>query len=312
MPTRKSPRKGSLQFWPRKRASKLLPRVNWNAITGKKTLKGFILYKAGMASAHIKDKTTTSMTKDKKIAIPVTILACPPVKILSIRLYKDGRVASEFLADNLDKELKRKLKLPKKSDKKIDNFKDYDDVRVIIYSQPSKVGVKKSPDLSEIGLEGSVEDKLKFAKEHLGKEISISEVFETGSLMDVRGLTKGKGLSGPVKRFGITLKQHKSEKGVRRPGSLAPWHPARVTYKTPMAGQMGMFTRVNYNAKIVSIFKSGENSIKNLKNFGDIRTDCIIVSGSVQGPAKRALLATAALRPTKKQSKENFEFLEIV
>jgi len=49
----KSPRKGSLQFWPRKRASKILPSVNWEAITSNPTkiLKGFICYKAGMASA---------------------------------------------------------------------------------------------------------------------------------------------------------------------------------------------------------------------------------------------------------------------
>ncbi|MEK6925663.1 MAG: 50S ribosomal protein L3 [Nanoarchaeota archaeon] len=312
MPTRKSPRKGSLQFWPRKRASKLLPRVNWDAIAGKKSLKGFILYKVGMASAHIKDKTLNSMTKDKKIAIPVTILACPPVKILSVRFYKNGQVSNEVLSNNLDKELKRRFRLPKKTGKKLDEIKDYDDLRVIIYSQPDKLGVKKSPDISEIGLEGSLEDKLKFAKEHFGKEISVSEAFDSGNLTDVRGLTKGKGLQGPVKRFGITLKAHKSEKGRRRPGSLAPWHPARVTFKTPMAGQLGMFTRITYNNKIVSIVKSGENAIKNIKNFGDVKTDYLIVSGSVQGPAKRALLATASLRPTKKQLKENFEFLELV
>ena len=56
---------------------------------------------------------------------------------------------------------------------------------------------------------------------------------------------------GPVKRFGISLKFHKSEKGVRRPGSLAPWHPARVTFRTPNMGQTGFFTRVSYNNLIM-------------------------------------------------------------
>ena len=125
-----------------------------------------------------------------------------------------------------------------------------------------------------------------------------------------RGLTKGQGFSGPVKRFGITLKSHKSEKGRRRPGSLGPWHPARVTFRVPMAGQLGMFTRVVYNSKILDLGKS-EDKFKNIKNFGDVKTDYIIVTGSVQGPAKRQLLITAPLRESKKQTKKNYELLEI-
>ena len=57
MPTRKSPRKGSLQYWPRKRAEKILPSANWKAINSDKKLKGFIGYKAGMVSLEIKDNT---------------------------------------------------------------------------------------------------------------------------------------------------------------------------------------------------------------------------------------------------------------
>jgi len=74
MPTKKSPRKGSLQFWPRKRAKKFLPRVNWDVINSGKNLKGFICYKAGMISVSIKDNTPNSMTKGKKIVLPCTIL----------------------------------------------------------------------------------------------------------------------------------------------------------------------------------------------------------------------------------------------
>ena len=59
MPTKKSPRKGSLQYWPRKRVDKFLPSVNWGAIPGdsEKKFKGFIAYKAGMVSAAVKDNT---------------------------------------------------------------------------------------------------------------------------------------------------------------------------------------------------------------------------------------------------------------
>ncbi|RLG15661.1 50S ribosomal protein L3 [Candidatus Pacearchaeota archaeon] len=314
MPARKSPRKGSLQFWPRKRARKALSSVNWNAINSNfiKNIKGFIGYKAGMASAYVKDNTPNSMTKGKKITIPITIIECPPIKILSVRFYKNSRVIKEILAESLDKELKKKIKLPKNKKKFEEAVKDkeYDDIRIIVYSVVKNSNIKKTPDLSEIGLKGDIEEKLKFVKEHLNKEISVLEVFEKGQLIDLRGLTKGKGLQGPVKRFGIGLKAYKSEKGRRRPGSLGPWHPARVTFRAPQAGQLGMFTRIIYNNKIIDLGKA-ENKFKNIKNFGDIKTDYIIVAGSVQGPAKRQLLITAPLRETKKQSKKNYEFLEL-
>ena len=312
MPTRNSPRKGSLQFWPRKRASKFLPSENWDAINSGKNIKGFICYKAGMMSAYVKDNTPDSMTKGKKIIIPITILECPQMKIFSIRFYKNNKVDKEILAENLDKELKRKIKLPKKSGEKIDEIKkEYDDIRVICYSQVKKTGIKKNPDLSEIGLVGNTEEKINFIKENLGKEISILNIFEKDQLVDLRGLTKGKGFSGPVKRFGITLKSHKSEKGRRRPGSLGPWHPARVTFRVPQAGQLGMFTRVIYNNKIIDLGESKDKEFKNIKNYGDVKTDYVLVKGSVQGPAKRQLMITASLRETKKQAKKNFELLEL-
>jgi len=311
MPTRKSPRKGSLQFWPRKRASKFLPRVNWGAISSGKNLKGFICYKAGMASVEIKDTTSNSMTKNKNIIIPATILECPAMKIFSVRFYKHNKVIKEILAENLDKELKRKIKFPKKP-KKLEEVKaDYDDVKVICYSVVKQTGIKKKPDLSEIGIVGDVEEKMNFIKANLNKEISVLDVFEKGGVIDMRGLTRGRGLQGPVKRFGIKLKRAKSEKGRRRPGSIGPWHPARVTFRVPMAGQLGMFTRVVYNNKIIDIGKS-DGKFKNIKNYGDVKTDYIILNGSIQGPAKRQLLITAPLRETKKQTKKNYELLGVL
>ena len=49
------PRRGSLQFWPRKRAQKLIPSVNWKIVSSKnsdKPILGFIGYKVGMASDY--------------------------------------------------------------------------------------------------------------------------------------------------------------------------------------------------------------------------------------------------------------------
>ena len=292
-----------------------MPSVNWKSINSGKNIKGFIGYKAGMFSVEVKDTTPNSMTKDKRIIIPSTVIECPPMKIFSIRFYKNGKVAKDVLAEHVDKELKRKVKLPKQGKNPIDSLKSegYDDVSIIVYSQVKKTGVKKTPDLTELGLTGTIEDKLNFIKSHLNKDISINEVFSQGELVDVRGLSKGKGFQGPVKRFGIKLRFHKSEKGVRKVGSIGPWHPARVTYRVPMAGQLGMFTRVHYNQKILQLVKSEDvdNQLKNIKNYGDTKTDYIILYGSVQCPAKRQILLTAPLRPSKMQKKKIFEFVEV-
>ena len=317
MPKTSKPRAGSLQYWPRKRAEKFLPSSNWKALElkGNKGLLGFIGYKVGMKSAIVKDNTPDSLTKGKRIAIPVTLVELPPMKILSARFYKNSRVIADILIDNIDKELKKKIKLPKnKPSKKIEDIKDYDDVRVIVYSLAKQTSVKKTPDIVEIGLGGSLDEKTKFIQENFGKEISASNIFKAMQLVDLRGLTKGRGLVGPVKRFGISLRQHKSEKGVRRPGNIGPWHPDNVTYRIAMAGQLGMFSRIQYNGKIIELGKAKEKSINpksGWHKYGNILTEYAIVAGSIQGPRKRQLLLTFPLRKTKKTEKKNYEVIKL-
>jgi large subunit ribosomal protein L3 len=312
------PRSGSLQFYPRKRAEKILPRCSWKSLERENfNLLGFLGYKVGMTSAFVKDNSTNSLTKGQRITIPVTIIECPKIKILSVRFYKNNKVIGEYLNEGLDKELKKKIKIPEKHEKKkLDELKknlDFDDIRVIVYSQVKKTGIKKSPDIVEIGLSGKKDEKLNFVDNNLNKEISIKEVFAEG-LIDIKGVTKGKGLQGPTKRFGISLKSHKSEKGVRGPGSIGPCHPARVDFTIPMAGQMGFFTRVQYNNKIIEVGSINEKDInfKNgFKHFGKIKTDYLIVQGSVQGPPKRPMLIMTPYRPIKKQEKKNYELIEL-
>jgi large subunit ribosomal protein L3 len=317
MPREHQSRSGSLQFYPRKRADKLLPRCNWNYIkTDKVGMLGFIGYKVGMSSAFLRDNTPNSLTKGQRITIPVTLVECPKMKILSVRLYKNGIVLKEFLNDQLDKELKRKIKLPKKQEKiKLDIFEkeDFDDLRLVVYSQVKKTGIKKTPDIIEIGLSGNKNEKINFIKDNLNKEISIKDIFKEEPI-DIKAVTKGKGFQGPTKRFGTSLRSHKSEKGQRGPGSIGPWHPARIDFTIPFAGQMGLFTRLNYNSKIIllgNIIEKDVNPKEGFNNFGKIKTEYIILNGSVQGPSKRVLLLTKASKPSKKQVKKNYEFIEL-
>lgn len=315
MPKHGHTRKGSLQFYPRVRAKKILPRVSWKAISKKDIgLLGFIGYKVGMRSAYVRDNTPNSHTKGQRITIPTTIIECPTLKIFSVRFYKNNKLIGEVVNNEVDKELKRKVKLAKEVKKKIEDYNEKaDDIRLLVYSQVKKTGIKKTPDIAEIGLSGKLDEKIDFVKNNLNKEISVKEVLAEG-LVDIRGVTKGKGTQGPTKRFGLSLRSHKSEKGVRGPGSGGPWHPARVEFTQPMAGQMGYFTRVVYNNKIVlndSIAEQDINPKQGFKKYGKVKTDFVVVFGSIQGPSKRQLLITSALRPTKGQDKKSYEFIEL-
>ena len=310
-----SPHHGSLQFWPRKRAEKQIPSVNWDIVPKKdKTsgVLGFITYKVGMATAVVKDNTEHSMTKGKKMVLPVTILEAPNMKIFSVRFYKFGKVMKEIVVSN-DKDLKRIIRVPKEIkpfDAQIPS--GYEDIRVIVYSLASQTSVKTVPDIIELAV--NAPDKLSFVKSLIGKEITLKD-FLHYDLLDVRGLTIGKGLVGTLKRFGISKKQHKSEKGVRRPGSLGPWHPARVQFVTPMAGQLGVFSRVHLNHKVVTSSTIAEKNINKpsgFKHYGKINSSYIILKGSVQGPSKRQILITPSYRPTKSTVKAKFEFQELL
>jgi large subunit ribosomal protein L3 len=307
------PKASALQYWPRKRAERMIPNVNWNAIKRDSGLMGFIGYKVGMASAYVKDDTADSMTKGKKIIIPVTIMECPEMKIYSVRFYKNGIVSKELVFAN-EKELKRVVKVPKQISKVEDLQKitDFDDLRVIVYTEAKKTELKKTPDMIEVAIGGTKDQKMNFVKEKIGKTISISEVFPKG-LLDVRAVTKGKGLMGPVRRHGISLKVAKTEKGQRRPGSLSPWHPARVTFVTAQAGQMGFFSRVSYNSVILKTGKAEELKInpQGFKHYGFVKADYLILKGSVHGPKKRPILMTSPLRPSKGQLKQKLEVLEL-
>ena len=93
---------------------------------------------------------------------------------------------------------------------------------------------------------------------------------------------------------------------------MGPWHPARVIFRVPMAGQLGMFTRVEYNKKIVDLQKASEKPMKAIKNYGDIKTNYLILTGSVQGPSKRQILVTAPLRPSRMQTKKNYDLVGVL
>ena len=85
-----APRHGSLGVRPRKRASRIVPRVrSWPEIgSDKPLLLGYAAYKAGMTHAIIIDDRPNTMTSGKEVFAPVTVLDAPPLIILAVRGYK--------------------------------------------------------------------------------------------------------------------------------------------------------------------------------------------------------------------------------
>lgn len=296
------PVSGSRQFYPRKRSKRAYPRIRtWKKKQDIKLL-GFAGYKADMTHLMVTDNNPNSPTKSMSLAMPATVIECPPIKLFSIRFYRKTpygySLITEHINEKLDKELERRIRLPvKKSNKPVENF---DDIRLLVYTQPGLTGIgKKKPELFELGIGGADNAKrLEYAKSLLGKEIKLSDVLKENSYVDVHAVTKGKGFQGPVKRFGISLKSHKSEKKRRSPGNLGSWTPKKVDWRVPQHGQMGYHTRTEYNKFILAI---NPDSIKkqNIMRYGNINNDILVLRGSIPGPKKRLIRFTESFRNKK-------------
>jgi large subunit ribosomal protein L3 len=308
------PREGSLQFWPRKRAKRIYPRVNsWHKPDKTKVL-GFAAYKAGMAHAIIIDTKKDSPTKGEQISVPVTVLDCPPLKVLGVRVYEKTPNGLTVLNDVIDekitedKDLKRKLLVGKY--KKNDRIKQIEkelerveDVRIIVKTQPRKSGIgKKTPEIFEIGVGGSnIQEKWNFSKESIGKEINIKDVFKEGEFLDVIAVTKGKGTQGPVKRFGVKIQNRKAAGKRRHVGTLGSETPRRVLWTVPMAGQMGFQKRTEYNKRLLKIGENGKEVTpkSGFVNYGVVKGGYVLVEGSLPGSRKRLIRLRSAIRPPK-------------
>lgn len=265
------------------------------------------------------DNRKTSPTKGENLAIPVTIIECPPLKVMGIQLYKKAyagkRLAGQALAEKHDKNLERAIPSPKKRGTKIENVKpeDYDEIRLLVHTQPSLTGIgKKKPEIFELGLGGSTTQQLEYAKNALGKEIKLTEVFTPGQHVDVHAVTKGKGLQGPVKRFGVAIRHHKSEKTRRGPGSLGPWHGTNY-HRVAKAGQTGYHQRTEHNKWIMHISEDPNKAQAKggLVRYGNLKNPVMLVKGSIPGPAKRLIKLTLPRRPNRHIPTTPFEITTV-
>ncbi len=311
MPRIRFPRRGSMQVWPRVRAKRSYARVRNFKLSNEIKLNGFIGYKAGMTHVVLNDPFPNSPTKGMEVTWSVTVIECPPLRAISLKFYKiygdEQKVVGEIYANNIDKTVKRYYQLPKELKNKEAN--DFDSVRLLAYTQPKLTNIKKTPEVLEIPISGSKESALEYGKKLLNSEIKISDVFKDNQLVDVHGVTKGKGVQGPVKRFGVAILSHKAHKTKRGVAGLGPWTPSKVSWRRPVAGKMGYHSRTEYNKHLLKIGnKPAEVMPKgDFLNYGKVKTDYILIKGSVMGSKKRAIILTTPRRENKRLIPQQLE-----
>ena len=310
-----APRRGSLAYLPRGRASKFVPRIkNWPEYKdGAAKLLGFIGYKAGMTHAVMTVGNVDSPFAGQETVVPVTVIDTPPIRPFSIRGYEASiyglKLTTEVLAGTMSEDLKKAMPVPKEYDhdaklkefeEKLDSFAE---IRMLIHTQPRLAGIaKKKPDVMEYKVGApNVKEAFEYAKSILGTDLRVADILNEGILIDSIAVTKGHGFQGPVRRWGIRILQHKSRKTKRGVGCIGPWTPSNIRYSVPRPGQTGFHTRTSFNNKIVKMGERGEEITPSggFVNYGVIRGDYIMVHGSIPGAVKRPVRIRYAIRPKK-------------
>ncbi|MCP3663764.1 MAG: 50S ribosomal protein L3 [Gammaproteobacteria bacterium] len=121
----------------------------------------------------------------------------------------------------------------------------------------------------------------------VGGEIK-ADIFEAGQMVDVRGVTKGKGFQGGVKRWNFQMQDatHGNSISHRAPGSIGQCQtPGRVFKGKKMAGHMGSVQRAAQNLEVVRV---------------DIEKNLLLVKGSVPGFPGGDVVVTPAIKMINK------------
>jgi large subunit ribosomal protein L3 len=115
-----------------------------------------------------------------------------------------------------------------------------------------------------------------------------ASIFETGQQVDVRGVTKGRGFAGAIKRHNFRGQDntHGNSLSHRAPGSIGQCQtPGRVFKGKRMAGQMGNVNRCQQNLIVVRV---------------DAERNLLLVRGGVPGPAGGRVIVTPSVKQKNK------------
>ena len=119
----------------------------------------------------------------------------------------------------------------------------------------------------------------------VGQELK-ADVFAAGEMIDVTGISKGKGFQGPIKRHGQSRgPESHGSRYHRRPGSMgACSYPGRVFKNKKLAGHMGSVKVTVQNLEVVRVDAD--------KNF-------ILVKGAIPGAKGSIVTIKEAVKASK-------------
>ena len=127
----------------------------------------------------------------------------------------------------------------------------------------------------------------------LGQVISV-DLFKEGEIVDVSGISKGKGFQGVIKRYNQSRGPmgHGSQyhRGVGSLGTLLPMH---VLKGKKLPGHMGNVATTIQNLEVVSV---------------DLENNVILIKGNVPGPKKSLVMIKTSIKNGEKSN----EALELI
>jgi large subunit ribosomal protein L3 len=202
----------------------------------------------------------TQVFEESGRAVPVTVVEAGPCRVVQVKTpEKDGYTAVQMSFGAARKPTKP------------------------VTGHFKKAGVDPGRHLVELRLQdlGDLQP---------GAEIR-ADVFEAGELVDVVGVTKGKGFAGGMKRhnFGGLSATHGTQRKHRSPGSIgACATPARVFKGTRMAGHMGHSRVTTLNLQVIK---------------ADADRNLLLIKGAVPGPRGGLVMVRSAIRLRQRDSK---------
>ena len=115
----------------------------------------------------------------------------------------------------------------------------------------------------------------------VGQEVKV-EIFSAGEIVDVTGVSKGKGFQGAIKRHGQSRgPMSHGSRYHRRPGSMGPVDPNRVFKGKLLPGRMGGEQITVQNLEIVKV---------------DAERNLLLIKGNVPGAKKSLITVKSAVK----------------
>jgi ribosomal protein L3 len=251
-----SPRNGSLSYFPRKRCKDTVPRVKLSSVTTQE-LNGkgpsmILATKVGMCKIVSGGLTGAA-----------TILELPKVSVVCYTKYESvtGALVKKGLI--LEAQVQEMVSLK------------------------FVVSALMSFDFSETGnsRNKSVERQM-FVLAPVDTDELKQEIISANSF-NIRGISKGHGFTGIIKRFGIKLKKRKHARAnkTRHIGAISTRGLARIPYTAPQAGQHGNHQRLEVNKE--NLTKDCDlTSATIFKHYGPVNGNLIAIRGSIVGCRK--------------------------